>query len=408
MVDMRVLIVSQYFWPESFRINDLARSLNEKMVHIEVLTGKPNYPEGSFYSGYKGWGCNKELLSGITINRIPLLSRGKSAWRLALNYVSFVLSGLLVAPWSLRGKKFDVIFVYAPSPILQAVPAIFLGWLKGCPVVLWVQDLWPESVSATGYIGNRLILKLIEYVVRYIYRHVDLLLVQSEAFVEPIKELASGVPVIYYPNSGDEGLLTKTVYPTPEIPGFKNEFTVMFTGNIGAAQAVEVIIEAAAILQKWSDIQFVIVGDGSRREWMVQETKKLKLTNVLMPGKFPPETMPSFMEKASLLLVTLANQEIFGYTIPSKLQAYLAAGKPIVACVNGEGARVVEKSGAGLTAPAEDGRALAKIVLQMYNMSIQDREVMGSMGREYYASHFSRDILASRLVELLQSTCNDQ
>ena len=149
---MRVLIVSQYFWPEGFRINDIAKTLAEKGVEVEVLTGKPNYPGGDIFAGYRSWGCRRETQHGIDIHRVPLLARGRGGWRLALHYLSFVLSGLLFAPWLLRGKRFDVIFVYAPSPILQAIPAIFLGRLKVCPVVVWVQDLWPESLSATGYV----------------------------------------------------------------------------------------------------------------------------------------------------------------------------------------------------------------------------------------------------------------
>ncbi|MEY3882716.1 MAG: hypothetical protein RIQ94_3512 [Pseudomonadota bacterium] len=160
---MRTLIVSQYFWPESFRINDVAKTLVEKGVD------------------------QQEIHEGAQIHRIPFFPRGNSAWRLGLNYLSFIIASLFFAPWMLRKKKFDVIFVYAPSPILQAIPAIFLGWLKGCPVVLWVQDLWPESLSATGYVQNRWVLKLVEQVVRFIYRHVDLLLVQSRAFEGPVR-----------------------------------------------------------------------------------------------------------------------------------------------------------------------------------------------------------------------------
>ena len=266
---MRVLILSQYYWPESFRINDVARALLEKDMQIEVLTGKPNYPRGEIYSGYRAWGCQCETHQDIAINRIPLLSRGGGGVRLMLNYLSFVVSGLLFAPWMLRRKQFDVIFVYAPSPILQAIPAIFLGWLKGCQVVLWVQDLWPESLSATGFVKNRLALKLVELVVRYIYRHVDLLLVQSKAFEAPVRLLAGGTPIAYYPNSVDEIFATPVKHAAPDVVGLGQGFTVMFAGNIGSAQAVEVIVETATLLQAYPDIHFVVLGEGSR--WAVDE-----------------------------------------------------------------------------------------------------------------------------------------
>jgi glycosyltransferase involved in cell wall biosynthesis len=404
---VRALIVSQYYWPEGFHINAVARSLSEKGIDIEVLTGKPNYPAGKIFEKYQTWGCQSETHHGINIHRIPLLARGRGGMRLALNYLSFVISGMLFAPWLLRRKKFDVIFVYAPSPILQAIPAIFLGRLKGCPVVLWVQDLWPESLSATGHVQNKVILKLVERVVRFIYRHVDLLLVQSEAFIRPVSELASGTPVKYYPNSVDESFSARAPAAVPDVPGFGQGFSVLFAGNVGTAQAVEVIVEAATLLKEMTDIQFVVLGDGSRRTWMLQETKNRALTNLHLPGRFPVETMPGFMQKASALLVTLADQEIFSFTIPSKVQAYLAAARPILACLNGEGARIVAASGAGLTVPAEDGKALAEAVLRMYRMSQQERDKMGVNGCAYHAKHFSHDMLVDRLSGLLQMCATD-
>ncbi len=402
---MRVLIVSQYYWPEGFRINEVAKSLLAKGVEVEVLTGKPNYPRGDIFAGYREWGCQREVYEGININRIPLLARGDGGLRLALNYLSFVLSGLIFAPWMLRKKKFDVIFIYAPSPILQAIPAIFLGWMKVCPVVLWVQDLWPESLSATGHVRNRIALKLVERVVRFIYRHTDLLLVQSKAFEAPVRALASNTPITYYPNSVDDAFAMPAKGELPEVAGLGEGFSVMFAGNIGTAQAVEVIVEAATLLRTYSDIHFVVLGEGSRWKWMRQEAQKHELTNLHLPGRFSVETMPGFMQKASALLVTLADQEIFRATIPSKVQAYLAVGRPILACLNGEGANIVMEAGAGIAIAAEDGGALADAVMELYHMPRQERESMGARGRLYYAQHFTHDKLVDQLIVLLQSAC---
>lgn len=403
---MRVLTFSQYYWPENFRINDVAKSLLAKGIEVEVLTGKPNYPRGKLFAGYRAWKCQQEIYQNININRIPMVARGNGGWRLAVNYLSFVVSGLLFSPWMLRKKKFDVIFIYAPSPILQAIPAIFLGWVKGCPVVLWVQDLWPESLSATGHVRNRTVLKLVEQVVRFIYRHTDLLLVQSRAFEEPVRALASGTPVVYYPNSVDDSFAVPAKGELPSVAGLGEGFSVMFAGNIGTAQAVEVIVEAASLLKSYQDIHFVVLGEGSRWEWMRHETQKRRLGNMHLPGRFPVETMPGFMQKASALLVTLADQEIFKATIPSKVQAYLAAGRPILACLNGEGANLVTAAGAGLTVPAEDGQALANAVLQLYRMPLQEREAMGARGRLYYAEHFAHDRLVDQLIGHLRSVCD--
>jgi glycosyltransferase involved in cell wall biosynthesis len=402
---VRILIVSQYFWPESFRINELAKSLLEKGFEVEVLTGKPNYPRGRIFPGYKAWGCQRETYQGININRIPLLARGDKGWRLAFNYFSFVLSGLIFGPWMLRNKKYDVIFVYAPSPILQAIPAILLGWLKGCPMVLWVQDLWPESLSATGHVQNRVALKLVEQVVRFIYQYSDLLLVQSKAFEQLVRRFAPDTPIVYYPNSVADTFAVPAKGELPIVPGLGEGFSVMFAGNIGTAQAVEVIVTAASLLKKYTDIHFVILGEGSRWEWMQIEAQRLELSNLHLPGSFPVESMPGFMQQASALLVTLANREIFRATIPSKVQAYLATGRPILACLNGEGANLVTAAGAGLTVPAEDGTALAEAVLKLYRMPQQQRDAMGKRGRLYYEQHFSHDRLIDQLIEHLRSVC---
>jgi glycosyltransferase involved in cell wall biosynthesis len=405
---MRILIVSQYFWPEEFRINDLAKSLKEKGHVVEVLTGKPNYPIGKVFPGYRAWGCQQENHHGVHINRIPILARGHTSWRLALNYLSFVLSGLFFSPLILRKKEFDVIFVYAPSPILQTIPALFLGWLKKCPVVLSVQDLWPESLSATGYIKSRLVLKIVEKIVRFIYRHTDLLLVQSKAFEKPVRALEAHTPIIYYPQSVDSAFVNCTSNDVPNLPGIGKGFSLIFAGNIGTAQAVDVIIQAAILLKKYSDIHFVIMGDGSRRKWMLSEVERLDLSNIYLPGRFPIEMMPSFMQKASALLVTLADQPIFALTIPSRLQVYLAVGRPIIACMNGEGARLVIEAKAGFSTPAEDPQALANTILRMYEKSDSEHEQMGESGRKYYSENFEHNQLVEQLIKYLKSVIQDK
>jgi len=399
---MRVLIVSQYFWPESFPINDICASLVDKGLKVDVLTGKPNYPQGEIFPGYRTWGCVKEAYRGMTVNRIPLRPRGSGGLGLAINYFFFVFSGLLVAPFLLRKKKFDVIFVYSPSPILQAIPAIFLGFLKGCPVVVWVQDLWPDSLSATGYLPNKIVLKLVEWVVRFIYSRCDLILVQSQAFVAPVRKLASNTPIEYYPNSVSEAFSAPTSGEVPNVAGMDANFIVLFAGNIGQAQGVDVIVEAAFLLKNNADIQFVVVGDGSARQWMLDEVQKKALTNLHLPGKFPVECMPGFMQKASALLVTLADREIFAATVPSKVQAYMASGRPIIACLNGEGARLLDEAEAGLATPAEDARALAETILKLYRMPEGQRDEMGNNGREYYQRHFNHEDLIDRLIVHLQ------
>lgn len=397
---MNILVVTQYFWPESFSINDIVKSLTDKGHNVNVLTGKPNYPDGKVFSGYSIWGTSNEEWNGTTLYRVPLIPRGKkSAFRLVVNYFSFILSGVFFAPWLLRRKHIDVIFVYAPSPILQAIPAIFLAWIKGCPNIVWVQDLWPESLEATGYIHNKRISKLVSKLVSWIYRHSDLLLVQSHAFIDSVSALASGKPIIYYPNSVDTSFSKPATMKVPKIKGLEKDFSVLFAGNIGTAQAVETIVEAARILKDYDNINFVIIGSGSRLQWIIEQIEEYQLTNLEVPGRFPVEMMPRYMQKASALLVSLTDQPTFTKTVPNKVQAYMASGKPILACLNGEGARVVTEANAGLAIPAEDAQGLADAILQLHQMSDKEREKLGENGRLYYKTHYDHDKLVEKLID---------
>jgi len=302
----------------------------------------------------------------------------------------------------LRKKKYDVIFVYAPSPIFQAIPASFIGWLKCCPVVLWVQDLWPESAQATGYISSRWVLMLLESMVRFVYHHTDLLLVQSKAFLSPTAALAPGKQIVYYPNSVDSGFYNPSVMALPEIPGLTGEFSVLFAGNVGVGQAVEVIVDAAEILRGYPEIHFVVLGKGSRWDWMCEQAEVRGLVNLHIAGRLPVETMPGLMRQASALLVTLADQPVFAMTVPNKVQAYMATGRPILACLNGEGAKLVREANAGIVSPAGDAVALADAVLQLYRMSAEEREMLGQGGRAYYIEHFDHDRLVEQLIDQLR------
>ncbi|WP_114637273.1 glycosyltransferase family 4 protein [Polynucleobacter necessarius] len=402
---MKILVVSQYFWPEGFRINELIKSLVERGIEVDVLTGKPNYPDGDIFPGYKASGFLSESWNGATIFRVPLYPRGKnSSLKLALNYLSFIVSGVLFGPLLLRKRKYDVVFVYGLSPILLAIPAVFISWLKGKKLVIWVQDLWPQSLSATGYVQSRLILRCIEIIVRWIYRTSDLILVQSHAFEGAVAELALGKEIIYYPNSVDSSFAQTPVFGGgwQKIESLETGFPVIFAGNVGAAQAVETIVEAAVLLKEVPEIRFVIFGTGSKWEWLKNKVTDLGLSNLYLPGRFPVEAMPGYLQKAEVLLVTLTNEPIFALTVPNKIQAYMASGKPIVASLNGEGAKIVVESGSGISTPAEDPVVLAGAILSLYRMSAQERKQIGENGRVYYQAHFDHDILVDQLINHLE------
>ena len=401
---MKVLILTQYFWPESFGITALARSMQERGVAVTVLTGQPNYPGGVVFPGYAAWRTGRETFSGIEIMRVPLAPRGlKSGLRLAVNYLSFLVSASLLGPWMLRGRQFDAVFVYAPSPLLQALPAVLLSWWKRAPLVVWVQDLWPESLSATGFVRNKRILGLVGSVVRYIYRRTDLILIPSEAFREPVQRLTpSKGRIAYYPNAFVEEPVGAST-PSPALSAMVGEIaaasSVVFAGNLGTAQSLDTILDAAErVAARGQPIRFFIVGSGSLSGWLAEEVARRGLTNVLLPGRFPSSAMTSIYASATALLVSLRDEPIFAQTIPSKVQGYLAAGKPIIASLNGEGARVVVEAKAGVACPAGDSEALADAVIHICGQDDDARREMGENGRSYAQKHFGLAGLTDDLI----------
>jgi len=404
---MKLLVVSQYFWPEDFIVNDLVLKLVAQGHEVVVATGKPNYPDGEVFAGYRAGRIQRErYLDQVEVVRVPIRPRGKGGgFNLAMNYLSFVLSGLFCFPWLLRSRSFDAIVVFAPSPIIQAVPAILLKWLKRAHLAVWVQDMWPESLEATGFIRNRGVLKGVGVLVRWIYAMSDTLLLQSRAFEEPVARYAARDKLVYFPNSLDPvSASVATQGLAPELLDTLGQgFSVVFAGNIGKAQAVETLVEVAALLQDETDINLVLVGSGSMLEWARAQKSLRKLDNLVLPGRFPVSLMPQLFAGASALLVSLKAGGALAYTVPSKIQAYLAAGRPIIAALPGEGAKVVAESGAGMVCEPENAQALAACILSLKALTATDRAAMGQSGRRYFSEHFDMNRQVVRLVEILQA-----
>lgn len=402
---MKILIVTQYFWPENFRVNDLALGLQERGHRVTVLTGIPNYPEGRYFPGYKLNNRSVEDFHGIKVIRVPLIPRGESSsLRLALNYVSFFISGSLFGALRVK-EKFDIIFVCQYSPVTAAIPGIVLKKLQCVPVILWVQDLWPESLSATGAVRSPWLLGQVAKVVKYIYKNSDSILIQSEAFYSHIT--ATGIKedrLNYFPNWAEAFYqpiaVDKDFHISKRLPA---GFRLMFAGNIGAAQDFETILSAAEKLKHIRDIHWIILGSGRMSGWVEEEVDRRGLKeNFHLLGRFPVEDMPTFFSQADAMLVTLKREPIFALTIPSKVQSYLACGRPIVAALDGEGARVIEQAGAGLACRAEDPAALADTVFKMYKMPVSERQDMGLKAKRYYDQNFERELLLDRLENWLE------
>jgi glycosyltransferase involved in cell wall biosynthesis len=404
---VRVLVLTQYYWPEAFRINEVVESLQGAGCSVTVLTGQPNYPDGKIYPGYRAWGCGREVhATGYSIYRVPIVPRGRaSAWRLALNYLSFVASASTVGSRLLRRQRFDIIFVYGISPILQAIAAIALKRRTHAALVTWVQDLWPQSLQSAGFVSSQRLLGWVGAVVRWIYRRSDLLLVQSQAFVAAVTAMAGGTPVAYHPNPGEAAFAEAGPSGPPKLvlpPGFN----VVFAGNLGTVQALDTVLEAAALLLPYEDIHLVLIGAGSRRDWLEREVARRGLSNVRLAGRFAPRDMPGILAQASALLVTLLRSPIMSQTIPSKMQAYLAAGRPAIAAHDGEGARVVTEAGAGVACGAEDAPALAQAVLSLRAAAPETLQRLGAAGRSYYQQHFEPSMLAQKLVQQFRAAAH--
>lgn len=402
---MRLLVVTQYFWPENFRVNDLVAELVRRGHEVTVLTGHPNYPAGEFFPEFVADRGKFNSYAGATVVRVPHTARGKGGIRLLMNYFTFAASATVQGAWKLRGREFDAIFCYEPSPITVGLPAAALRFLKKAPLGFWVLDLWPETLHAIGVVKSASLLKLVGKLVSFIYRRCDVILAQSRSFIPQIRKYAGQESrVEYFPSWAEAVFDMANVVPAPELNAAPDKFTVMFAGNVGDAQDFPAILAAAEELKHDKRIRWVIVGDGRMSEWLAHEVDKRGLADCfLLMGRHPVDRMPSFFKHADALLVSLKDQPIFSMTIPGKLQSYLAAGIPLLCMLNGEGADVVDRAQAGMTCNAGDSHGLAQAVLRLAAMTAQERQAMGSNGLAASAAQFDRDRLITQLESMYSS-----
>ena len=400
---MNILVVSQYFYPENFKINDLIFSLKKRGHEITLLTGKPNYSKTHFFDGY-GWKSDDfETINNIPVHRANLFSRRNGgAFRLFLNYISFAfLASLKVR--KIKGS-FDAIFVYQTSPVTVGIPAIFAKIFFKLPIYFWVQDLWPESLAAAGGIKNKFILGFFNLLTKWIYNHSKKILIQSDGFREYI--LNQGIPndkIIFYPNPTED--FYKPLHEVKEYQEFfQNEFyNIVFAGNIGEAQSFKTIIEAINKIKELP-VKVIVLGDGRYKETALSRIKEKGLeSHFNFLGSFSPTEMPKFFSHADALLVSLKKEKIFSLTIPAKIQSYLACGKPIIASIDGEGAKIVNDANCGVTSPAEDSLKLSEGIKELMALDKSKRSEMGDNARTYYEKEFDRDNLLEKLESIFKS-----
>jgi glycosyltransferase involved in cell wall biosynthesis len=404
------LVVTQYFWPEHFRVNDLVIALQERGHDVTVLTGRPNYPSGEIYPEFYEDEQAFEQFHGIPVYRVPNAPRHHGSLWLTWNYLSFVLQGVWHGPRLVRDLQPAVIFVFQTSPITSCLPALWIGWRKRAPVVLWTLDLWPDTLSAVGAVRNRAVLGMVGALVRFIYRRCALVLGQSQSFAANVAHYGGGrVSFGYFPQWVETSPPTNPLTPeiAPELDAPPGTFTIVFTGNFGEAQDLGTVLDAATRLRHRTDIRWVLVGTGRAEPALRERIAREGLSACIsMPGAFPPSRMASFYRGAGALLASLRAEPALASVLPGKVQSYLAAGRPILAMLDGEGARVIRESRAGRCVPPGDSVALADAALELASLPPEERNAMGRRGIEYAIEHFGRerviDGLEARLREVAE------
>lgn len=398
---MQILIVTQYFWPENFRINDLAKELVKRGHHVTILTGKPNYPSGELFPEFKEAPEKFDNYKGCRVVRVPISMRGQgSARKLVINYLSYVVCASIIGSFKLRKEQFDVVFVYEPSPVTVCLPAIFLKRLKGIPVVFWVLDLWPETLEAIGIVKSPRLLSWVGKLVKFIYNRCDLILGQSKAFYDGIAQYCDERTKIKYFPSWSESVFVETKASVEANSlDCQDCFKILFAGNIGEAQDFPSIVSAVKILKaEKANIKIFVLGDGRAFEQVRNDIKSNNLDDtIILLGRYPLESMPDFYSRADALLVTLKESKAFSMTIPGKVQTYMAAGKPILTMLTGEGSRVVTEAQCGLTAVSGDYQCLAKNMIQMAGLPKEAISVLGENARNYCEKEFNRERLILQL-----------
>ena len=398
-----ILVISQYFYPEQFRINDMCLEWVRRGHKVTVVTGIPNYPQGEFYKGYSWFKNRRENWNGVDIIRLPLFARGHGPIRLTLNYFSFVVSGFL---WShFTRLKADYVFTFEVSPMTQALLGVWFAKRRKIPNYLYVQDLWPENVEIVAGIHNKVVIGSIRRMVDYIYKRCDAIFATSPSFVTDIQKLCPGQEqkVHYLPQYAED-----FYKPFPRHSESRNEsginsveesskiFKIIFTGNIGKAQGLEILPKTAAILRGKANVNFTIVGDGRNKVELLKQIEQNDVGDMItMVDRQPPEKIPAMLAECDAAFISFMDTPLFAKTIPAKLQSYIACGMPIVVSACGETERIVREANCGVCAPLGDAEALAQAILSLINNPALPQ--MGRNAVDYSRTHFSKTKLMDGL-----------
>jgi glycosyltransferase involved in cell wall biosynthesis len=397
-----ILIVAQVFYPEQYRVNDLVAEWTERGYKVSVLTGIPNYPEGKFYKGYGFFKRRHEYYKGAEVYRIPIIPRGRNFFTLSLNYLSFAISGII---WSLFARlRADIVFVYAGSPITQALPGIVYAKRRKIPCFVYVLDLWPENVVAVTGVKNRVFVGVIKKLVSYIYKNCTKIFVPSRAFIESILENGgTKEKLVYWPQYAEDFYrpLSECSHGS-YIP--QDRFNIVYAGNIGYAQGLDILVEAAKNLKSIGvPVRFNMVGDGSYKEELIRKIQEEQVEDFFnFLGKQPAEKVPEMIACCDATLLVLRDNPIYDKYIPAKLQTYLACGKPVIVSANGEAANIVRDAQAGVVCPAGDVECLTQAILYLASTQKETLEKMGENALRYSKKHFDKNKLLDLMDEYIK------
>lgn len=389
-----ILVVTQYFYPESFRINDMCQEWVKRGYTVTVVTGIPNYPNGKFFEGYGLTKKRHEIWNGIEVYRIPLIPRGSSSIGMVLNYLSFMLSGIIAG--KLMKIKADYVFSFEVSPMTQVLAGISFAKKLRVPHYLYVQDLWPENVITVTGINNPIIIKPINKMVDYIYKNTDHIFATSPSFVDAICERCVNVDrnkVHYWPQYAEDFYRPSEKKSVAEIPD-DNSFKIIFTGNIGTAQGLDILPKVAELL-KGENINFVMVGDGRNLNDFNKEVEQRGVQNLfIMISRQPAERISKLLAACDVAFISFQKDALWAKTIPAKLQSYMACGMPIVASAEGETERIINEAECGICSSIGDAD---KLCISIKKMMKADLKVMGKRSREYFISHFEKQMLMDQI-----------
>lgn len=402
----RILVISQHFWPETFRINDICDYLIENGYAVDVLCGIPNYPSGKFTEGYGYFKIRKQTHKNIHIRRVFEIPRSNnSSFKIFLNYISFPIASLFHIP-HLLGTKYDKIFLYQTSPIIMTISGIILGKLKKVETTMYVLDLWPENLYSVLPVKNRFLRSVAKMISDWHYRNADKLIVLSEKMRSELVN-RTGIAndrIVVIPQA-PEKIYEQEIKDSVLNKRFGDKFNLVFTGSITPAQSFDTIIHSAKILKEKGiqDINWIIVGDGMSRSKVENDVRTSGLNDIFhFEGQVPVEEIPKYTSIADGLIGCLAKSDLLEATIPAKVMSYIASGKPLVLAMDGEVQHLINTTiQGGYVSSSEDSMALASNIIKLHGLSDTRRKKMSKRLKKYYFKNLRRDILLDKLVRFI-------